>query len=88
MTLVDTPKRITITKVAQMTGISAKTITRWEKIGKIPKAKRNWRGWRIYGKEDVLQIKVFLETVFEAEQIFELKHNGTILKESLNEKII
>jgi DNA-binding transcriptional MerR regulator len=64
MTAVDIPKWITITQVAQMTGLSAKTIARWEKIGRIRRAKRNWRGWRIYEKEDILQIKNFLESVF------------------------
>jgi hypothetical protein len=64
ITEVDIPKWITITQVAHMTGISAKTIARWEKIGRIRKAKRNWRGWRIYEKEDIMQIKNFLETVF------------------------
>ena len=64
MTAVHIPKWLTITQVAQMTGLSAKTIARWEKIGRIRKAKRNWRGWRIYEEEDIVQIKNFLETVF------------------------
>ena len=29
------------------------TIIRWEEEGKIPKAKRDSRGWRCYSKEDV-----------------------------------
>ena len=31
----DTKRRMTITEVAQIVGISAKTIMRWEKLGKI-----------------------------------------------------
>jgi len=57
--------RFTITEVAEKLGISPKTLARWEKIGKIRKPKRNWRGWRVYEETDVEQIKEFLEAVFE-----------------------
>jgi DNA-binding transcriptional MerR regulator len=56
---------MTITEVADMVGISPKTIVRWEKIGKIRKAKRDWRGWRVYSEEDLTDIKHFHETVVE-----------------------
>ncbi len=59
-------KRMTITEVADSIGVSAKTLARWEKIGKIRKPKRDWRGWRVYEEEDVLQIRQFHEAVFEA----------------------
>lgn len=58
-------KRLTITEVASIVGISPKTIVRWEKVGKIKKSKRDWRGWRVYDEIDVSQIKEFHETVFE-----------------------
>ena len=58
-------KRLTITEVAEIVGISPKTITRWEKVGKIRKSKRDWRGWRVYDETDLNQIKEFHETVFE-----------------------
>ena len=58
-------KRMTITEVAKLIGISAKTIARWEKLGKIRKSKRDWRGWRVFDEEDLSQIKQFHETVFE-----------------------
>lgn len=58
-------KRLTITEVADMVGISPKTIARWEKVGKIRKSKRDWRGWRVFDENDVHQIKEFHETVFE-----------------------
>ena len=57
--------RMTITEVAHIVGISAKTIARWEKLGKIKKSKRDWRGWRVYDENDLHQIKQFHETVFE-----------------------
>ena len=58
-------KRMTITEVADLIGISPKTLARWEKVGKIKKPKRDWRGWRVYDETDFLHIKEFHETVFE-----------------------
>jgi len=59
-------QRFTITEVAKFVGVSAKTIARWERVGKVRKPKRDWRGWRVYGESDVSHIKEFHETVFEA----------------------
>ena len=58
-------KRMTITEVADIIGISAKTLARWEKIGKIRKPKRDWRGWRVYDEDDLSKIREFHEAVFE-----------------------
>jgi len=63
----DISKRLTITEVAQMIGISSKTIMRWEKSGRIRKPKRDWRGWRVYDQQDVEIIRNFHEALFEAE---------------------
>jgi len=57
--------RLTITEVAEKLGVSPKTVARWEKVGKIHKSKRDWRGWRVYDESDVEQIKEFHEAVFE-----------------------
>ena len=51
--------RLTITEVAEKLGVSPKTVARWEKVGKIQKSKRDWRGWRVYDESDVEQIKEF-----------------------------
>jgi predicted site-specific integrase-resolvase len=59
-------QRFTITEVADMLGVSPKTLARWEKVGKIRRSKRDWRGWRVYEDVDVQQIKDFHEAVFEA----------------------
>jgi len=56
---------MTITEVAKMLGVTPKTITRWEKAGKVKKSKRDWRGWRFYEEDDVVSIKEFFETVYE-----------------------
>ena len=58
-------ERLTITEVAEIVGISPKTLARWEKVGKIRKPKRDWRGWRVYDSSDVENIKQFHEAVFE-----------------------
>lgn len=58
-------ERLTITDVAKMVGVTAKTILRWEKAGKIRKPKRDWKGWRIYLQEDVTNIQRIVNTVYE-----------------------
>lgn len=55
---------LSITEVATQLGVSPKTIMRWEKAGKVKKAKRDWRGWRIYSEDDVALMKNLLETVY------------------------
>jgi DNA-binding transcriptional MerR regulator len=62
-------KRMTITDVAQKLGVTPKTIARWEKAGKVPRPKRDWRGWRTYEQEDFKKIELFKETIIiEAEE--------------------
>jgi len=56
--------RLTVTEVAEQLGISVKTIVRWEKAGKIRKARRDWRGWRVYGQEEISDLRHFFETVY------------------------
>lgn len=58
-------KRLTITEVANILGVTPRTIMRWEKSGKIKKPKRDWRGWRFYAKEDLEEIKKFYESCYE-----------------------
>jgi DNA-binding transcriptional MerR regulator len=58
-------KRLTITEVAHIVGISTKTIIRWEKLGKIKKPKRDWRSWRVYEEDDLIQIRQLHEALFE-----------------------
>ena len=62
----DTPveERLTITEIAKELGVTTKTITRWEKAGKVKKAKRDWRGWRIYSSADLQELKSLVEAVY------------------------
>jgi polysaccharide export outer membrane protein len=57
--------RLTITDVAKSLGITPRTIMRWEKLGRIKKSKRDWRGWRFYHKEDLEEIRKFYESAYE-----------------------
>lgn len=60
--------RMTITEAAKLVGVCSKTIIRWELTGKVSKAKRDWRGWRVYGKEDVNELIRFHESINDAEE--------------------
>ena len=55
--------KMSITDVAEKIGVTPKTIIRWEKAGKVGRPKRDWRGWRIYDKNDLKRLKVFKETI-------------------------
>jgi len=55
--------RMTITDVADIIGVTPKTIVRWEKSGKIKGCKRDWRGWRVYEKDDLDNLKKIKETI-------------------------
>ena len=56
--------RLTITEISKELGVTTKTIMRWEKAGKVKKAKRDWRGWRIYTHDDLQELKSLIEAVY------------------------
>lgn len=56
--------RLTITEVARQLGVTTKTIIRWEKVGRVKRAKRDWKGWRIYSPEELEELKAFVQTVY------------------------
>ncbi len=56
--------RMSISEAAQKLKVAPKTLMRWEKSGKVKKAKRDWRGWRFYTPEDLEGLKQFKEAVF------------------------
>ncbi len=60
--------RMTITDIAERIGVTPKTIIRWEKSGKVDRAKRDWRGWRIYDKGDLVGLRKFKDTVIYYEE--------------------
>lgn len=60
--------RMTITEVAKIVGVCPKTIVRWELTGKVSRAKRDWRGWRIYEKGAVEELIRFHESINDVEE--------------------
>ena len=56
--------RLSISEAAQKLEVAPKTLMRWEKSGKVKKAKRDWRGWRFYTPDDLKGLKQFKESVF------------------------
>jgi DNA-binding transcriptional MerR regulator len=44
--------------------VTTKTITRWEKAGKVKRAKRDWRGWRVYTETELQELKGLTEAVY------------------------
>ena len=56
--------RLSITEVARELGVTTKTITRWEKAGKIKAAKRDWKGWRVYSSQELEEMKSFVQAVY------------------------
>lgn len=61
--------KMTITDVAKILGVTAKTITRWEKTGKVKRSKRDWRGWRVYEENDLTMIREFHESLYDYDEI-------------------
>lgn len=55
---------LTITEAARLVGVSAKTIVRWEKAGKVRRSKRDFRGWRVFDGKDLKKLRAFRETIF------------------------
>jgi predicted DNA-binding transcriptional regulator AlpA len=45
-------KKLRITDVVRLTGLGKSTIIRYEKEGKLPRAKRDGRNWRFYTQAD------------------------------------
>lgn len=60
--------KMTITDVAERLGVTSKTVIRWEQSGKVNRAKRDWRRWRVYDKDDLKKLKEFKETVIYLEE--------------------
>lgn len=56
--------RLSVTEVAKELRVSTKTITRREKVGKVRPAKRDWRGRRIYSREDIEEMRDFVQALY------------------------
>lgn len=54
-----TDGRMTITQAARIVGVCSRTLARWEQTGKVPRSRRDWRGWRVYYRRDVQRLLRF-----------------------------
>jgi molybdopterin-binding protein len=50
----------TRTEVCALLGVSPKSLYLWERAGRIPRPRRNRRGWRTYGTRDLAAIRRLL----------------------------
>jgi len=51
---------ITVTKAARELGCSERWLREAEEEGRIPKARRNLNGWRVYTPEDIAKLQELL----------------------------
>ncbi len=85
------PDPLTIRQVAQRTGVSSKTLRYWEDVGLLPKAARNYHGYRLF-HHDVVQRIGFIRkakslgfTLAEIRTLFDTaKRRGTACHDVLH----
>ncbi len=58
---------MSIAEAAERVGVSTRTIMRWEVAGKVAKAKRDYRRWRVYDHDDVEGLITFHDKVVKCE---------------------
>jgi DNA-binding transcriptional MerR regulator len=58
-------KMMSITEAAESVGVSRRTLMRWEAAGKVAKAKRDYRGWRVYDHDAVEELIAFHDKVVQ-----------------------
>ena len=52
--------KLTRAQVAQMLHVAPKTLSSWERSGRIPVPERDWRGWRLYDEPAVAAVRAAL----------------------------
>ncbi len=60
-------RMMSIIQASVSVGVSRWTIMRWVAAGKVAKAKRDYKGWRVYGQDDVEELIAFHDKVVENE---------------------
>jgi DNA-binding transcriptional MerR regulator len=58
-------RMMSIIQAAVRVGVSRRTIMRWEAAGKVAKAKRDYKGWRVYDHDDVEELIAFHDKVVQ-----------------------
>lgn len=54
-------KSYSASEICREAGISKNTLLRWESEEKIPKAKKDWRGWRVFTEDDLQKVLKYKE---------------------------
>ncbi len=56
---------LTITEAAEIVGVSARTIQKWEETGMLQRQKRDKKGRKVYGQNDIAKLRALhLSTLF------------------------
>lgn len=53
-------KLLRVHEAAKELGVSETFLRRGEKEGRIPEARRDWNGWRVYTEEDIAKLRELL----------------------------
>lgn len=62
----ETSKLLSTAEVADSIGVHKDTILRWLRSGLIPEPKRDRRGWRVFGEDDLKAIRHFSESGYNS----------------------
>jgi len=68
-------QELTVGQVADLVGVSVRTLHHWDEIGLVAPSWRSWSGYRLYTREDVERIQrvcLYRETGMALAQIAEL----------------
>lgn len=53
----DKKSNLSTNEVCKLFDVTKTTLFKWEKEGKMKKAQKDWRGWRIFSEENVDEIR-------------------------------
>lgn len=53
----DKKSNLSTNEVCKLFDVTKTTLFKWEKEGKMKKARKDWRGWRIFSEENVDEIR-------------------------------
>ncbi|GAA4894712.1 MerR family transcriptional regulator [Stackebrandtia albiflava] len=68
----DTPEGMTVGRIAELVGVSVRTLHHWDDIGLVRPGGRTWAGYRVYSGEDLARVHrvlVYRELGFPLAQI-------------------
>lgn len=48
-------------EICRMFDVTKTTLFKWEKEGKLPKVKKDWRGWRVFTDDNIKEIRSIIQ---------------------------